>query len=124
KPYEPMQLAKGDTEGLLAALKNDNMFWRTTAQRLIVESQDKAAIPGLYALINDQSVDEIGLNSPAVHALWTLHGLGALDGSNKEALEVVKKALNHPAAGVRKNAVQVLPRNQESLEIIKQANLL
>ena len=28
------------------------------------------------------SVDEIGLNVGAIHALWTLHGLGQLDGSN------------------------------------------
>ncbi|TXK36853.1 dehydrogenase [Pontibacter qinzhouensis] len=124
KPYEPMQLSAGNTEALLAALQNDNMFWRTTAQRLIVESQNKAVIPGLYKLINNQEVDEIGLNSPAVHALWTLHGLGALDGTNAEALEVVTKALRHPAAGVRKNAAQVLPKNQKSLNNIIQANLL
>ncbi|MFD3002949.1 PVC-type heme-binding CxxCH protein [Pontibacter toksunensis] len=124
KPYKPMQLSKDDTEGLLAALSNDNMFWRTTAQRLIVENQKKDAIPGLYKLINEQSMDEIGLNSPAVHALWTLHGLGALDGSNAEAMEVVKKALSHPAAGVRKNAVQVLPENERSLNYIIEANLI
>ncbi|MHA6250267.1 PVC-type heme-binding CxxCH protein [Pontibacter sp. CAU 1760] len=124
KPYEPMQLSKDDTDGLLAALSNDNMFWRTTAQRLIVENQKKDAIPGLYKLIADQSVDEIGLNSPAVHALWTLHGLGALDGSNAEAIAVVRKALTHPAAGVRKNAVQVLPENEKSLHHIIEANLI
>ncbi|MCC9168193.1 PVC-type heme-binding CxxCH protein [Pontibacter harenae] len=124
KPYKPMQLSKDDTEGLLAALRSDNMFWRTTAQRLIVENQKKDAIPGLLNLVKDKSVDEIGLNSPAVHALWTLHGLGALDGSNTEAMEVVKNALSHPAAGVRKNAVQVLPRNQQSLDYLMGANLI
>ena len=30
-------------------------------------------------------VDEIGINAPAVHALWTIHGLNALNGTNKEA---------------------------------------
>ena len=124
KSHEPMQLSKDDTEGLLAALKNDNMFWRTTAQRLIVENQKKEVIPALYAMVNDQSVDEIGLNNPAVHALWTLHGLGALDGSNAQAMEVAVKALSHPAAGVRKNAVQVLPRNEATLKAIQQANLM
>lgn len=124
KPYEPMQLSKNDTEGLLAGLENNNMFWRTTAQRLIMESQNKEVIPGLYDLINDQSVDEIGLNSPAVHALWTLQGLGALDGSNAEAIEVVTNALSHSAAGVRQNAVKVLPKTQESLETIIKAELI
>lgn len=124
KPFKPMQLSMNDTAGLLAALKNDNMFWRTTAQRLIVESQNVAVIPELYELINDNSVDEIGLNSPAVHALWTLHGLGALDGSNQEALAAVSNALSHPAAGVRQNALKVLPGNQQTLEAIERADLI
>ena len=124
KPYKPMELNVNDTEALIAGLKNDNMFWRTTAQRLIVESDNKTIIPALYSIINNQSVDEIGLNSPAVHALWTLHGLGELKGTNKEALEVVKKALNHPAPGVRKNAIKVLPGDQETLAAILKADLL
>lgn len=124
EPYEPKELNEDDTEGLMAGLKDDNMFWRTTAQRLIVESQNKKVIPRLFNLINDQSRDEIGLNSPAVHALWTLHGLGALDGSNEEAITVVEKALWHPAAGVRKNALKVLPKNKQTVKSIQKANLI
>ena len=123
QPQDITELDRNDPEGLIAGLKSDNMFWRTTAQRLLVESNNEAVIPDLYEIINDQTVDEIGLNSPAVHALWTLHGLGALDGSNQKAIEVVEKALLHPAAGVRKNAVQVLPKTLESLKSIEQANL-
>lgn len=121
---EPMSLSKDSLEGLLEAIKNDNKFWRTTAQRLIVESQNQDALPGLYDIVNDQSVDEIGLNSPAVHALWTLHGLGALDGSNEQALAVAEKALDHPAAGVRKAAVQVLPKTEEGILTIHEHGLL
>ncbi|MDT0689592.1 ThuA domain-containing protein [Salegentibacter sp. F188] len=124
KPVAPMQLSKNDAEGLVAALKNDNMFWRLTAQRIIVESKIESVIPDLYALINDKNVDEIGLNSPAVHALWTLHGLGALDGSNRQALFVVEKALSHPAAGVRQNAIKVLPANERSLKAIIGADVI
>src|SRR5690606_7876661 len=119
-----MQLDAKDSEGLLAGLKNDNMFWRTTAQRLIVESGNNSIVPELYTLINNQSVDEIGLNSPAVHALWTLHGLGELDGSNNQALEVATNALTHPAAGVRKNAIKVLPKDEKTLSAILEAGLL
>ena len=122
KPFTPLRLDKNDSAGLLAALKNDNMFWRTTAQRLIVESQNKALIPELIKLVNDQSVDEIGLNSPAVHALWTLQGLGALDGSNEEAYHTVVRAIRHPAAGVRKTAVKLLPRNDKTLSALKWTN--
>ncbi len=124
KPYEPITLSKDDLPGLLAALKHDNMFWRMTAQRLLVESKNKAAIPSLYKLINNQEVDEIGLNSPAVHALWTLNGLGALDGSNAEAMQAVVKALSHPAAGVRKAAVEVLPKNQATIDALQKSKLI
>jgi putative membrane-bound dehydrogenase-like protein len=122
KPYTPLKLDKNDTAGLLAALKNDNMFWRTTAQRLIVESQNKTLIPELIKMVNDPSVDEIGLNSAAVHALWTLQGLGALDGSNENAYHTVVRAMRHPAAGVRKNAVKLLPRNEKTLSALKWTN--
>lgn len=124
KAYEPISLSKDDVDGLVEALKNDNMFWRMTAQRLLVETKNKEVIPALYDIINNQEVDEIGLNSPAVHALWTLHGLGVLDGSNQEALNVATKALSHPAAGVRKAAISVLPKDQQSMEAIQQADLI
>ena len=127
KKTPPMKLSKDDLPGLIAALENDNMFWRMTAQRLLVESKKLSVVPDLFKIINNPKVDEIGLNSPAVHALWTLHGLGALDGSNVEALQVVNKALTHPAAGVRKAAASVLPKNEQSFEMLqkrmKDANL-
>ena len=124
KKYTPIKLSKDDSKGLLTALENDNMFWRTTAQRLLVESKNQTILPGLYKIINNQKVDEIGLNSPAVHALWTMHGLGVLNGSNKEALQAATKALSHPAAGVRKAAVEVLPKSLQSLEAIQKSGLL
>ncbi|WPP50778.1 PVC-type heme-binding CxxCH protein [Catalinimonas niigatensis] len=124
QPYEPIELSKEDTEGLLEALQNDNMFWRMTAQRLLVESKNQEALSGLYEIAQNQEVDEIGLNSPAVHALWTLHGLGALDGKNEEAMKVAVDALSHPAAGVRKAAVSVLPKNAQTMSAIQDADLL
>ncbi|NIJ51648.1 PVC-type heme-binding CxxCH protein [Dyadobacter arcticus] len=121
KKTNALKLSKNDLPGLVAALENDNMFWRMTAQRLMVESKKLSVVPDLYKIINNQKVDEIGLNSPAVHALWTLHGLGVLDGSNVEALQVVNKALSHPAAGVRKAAASVLPKNEQSFEMLQKA---
>ncbi|MBC7419083.1 MAG: dehydrogenase, partial [Pedobacter sp.] len=124
KPYTPIKLSKNDIPGLLAALESDNMFWRMTAQRLLVESKNQSALPGLYKIINNQHVDEIGLNGPAINALWTLQGLGAVDGSNAEALQVVKKAFLHPAAGVRKAAIEVLSNNQQAVEAIQKSGLI
>ncbi|SEI37483.1 putative membrane-bound dehydrogenase domain-containing protein [Dyadobacter koreensis] len=117
--YNPLKLDKQDPKSLLAALKNDNMFWRTTAQRLIVESQNKELIPGLLDLVNDQAVDEIGLNVSAVHALWTLQGLGALEGENEEAYHTIVRAMRHPSSSVRKNAIKLLPRNEKTLSALK-----
>lgn len=124
KPAPALKLSKSDLPGLLLALENDNMFWRMTAQRLLVEAKNPNALPSLYAIINNTKVDEVGLNSPAVHALWTLQGMGALDGTNPEAYKVAVNALSHPAAGVRKAAVQVLPKTQQSLDVIEKSGLL
>ncbi len=109
KPPAPMSLSASRPGELVQALRHDNMFWRTTAQRLLVERGSMDVVPQLIAIVDDRTVDKIGLNSPAVHALWTLHGLGALDGKHALALEAATRALRHPAAGVRKAAQSVLP---------------
>ncbi|MET4083752.1 putative membrane-bound dehydrogenase-like protein [Pedobacter sp. UYP30] len=124
KPYKPLSLAKDDVSGLVEAISSDNMFWRLTAQRLLVEKKDPTAIPGLLKLINDKYVDKIGLNGPAVNALWTLHGMGVLDGSNVAAMNAVTSALSHPAAGVRKAAVEVLPKNEHTVHLIQESGIL
>ncbi|MGL4551871.1 MAG: PVC-type heme-binding CxxCH protein, partial [Gemmataceae bacterium] len=96
---------------LVAALKHDNMRWRLHAQRLLVERGDTSVVEELLKLVADRSVDEIGLNVGAIHALWTLHGLKAIDAR-------VHPALSHPSAGVRRNAALVLPPAKESVRAI------
>lgn len=124
KTYTPPLLSKDNVSGMVDALRSDNMFWRLTAQRLLVEKKDLASIPGLLKLISDKRVDKIGLNGPAVNALWTLHGMDVLSGSNKEAIDAVTVALSHPAAGVRKAAVEVLPNNGHTVHLIQQSGIL
>ena len=121
--YQPITLSKNDKDGLLKALKNDNMFWRNHAQRLLVERGNTDVVPALIALVNDQSVDELGLNPAAIHALWALKGLGAIDKS-PAALQAAVGALKHQSWAVRKNAVQVLPINAKSVDVILKNNLL
>lgn len=118
-----LQLSKSDIPGLIKALSNDNMFWRTTAQRLLVETGDKSVFPELYNLIQDTSVDETGINAPAIHALWTMDGLKAFDGKNIGAINVAIKALSHPSAGVRRGAIQVLPKTAATFQAISKAGL-
>ena len=120
----PRALSKDDPEGLLDALTSDNMFWRLTAQRLLVERGETDVAPDLIALAQDTTTDAIGTSGGAFHALWTLHGLGLLDGSNEEALQAALGALNHPAAGVRKAAAQVLPHTEDVRDALLEAGLL
>ncbi len=114
KPSTPLSLSASRPAELVSALRNDNMFWRLTAQRLLVERGRTDVLPQLYAVVADRTVDAIGLNAGAAHALWTIHGLGALDGTNAAALGVAKQALTHPSAAVRKAAQSVLPKTAAS----------
>lgn len=124
EPSKTFDLKDADAGTLLEALKSENMFWRLTAQRIIVETKNKEVLKGLYDIIADQKVDEVGLNGPAVNAIWVLEGLGELSGENKDAIAALEKALKHPSAGVRKNALRVMPRSPESLKAIIDSDLL
>ncbi|MGH9161315.1 MAG: PVC-type heme-binding CxxCH protein, partial [Vicinamibacteraceae bacterium] len=122
-PAKKRALSKSDSAGLIEALAADNMFWRLTAQRLLVERAQKDVVPELLALVRNQSVDAIETNGGALHALWTLHGLGELAGTNTEAYNAAVEALKHPAAGVRKAAAMVLPHAPEAGSAILAAGL-
>ena len=123
-PYQKRSLSKNDPAGLITALSSDNMFWRLTAQRLLVERQQKDVVPQLIALVRNKTMDEIGINGGAMHALWTLKGLGELEEPTTEAYRAAVEALAHPAAGVRKQAALVLPKVPAAATAILAANLL
>jgi len=111
-------LANATADKIVDALQHDNMFWRLTAQRLLVQTGNRDVLPMLYQLVRDESIDELGMNPGALHALWTIEGLGALDGSNTQALNVGLEALHHPASAVRRAALMALPRTQRVLDEI------
>lgn len=120
-PAEPVKsLAGADAKQIVQTLAHPNMLWRKHAQRLLVERGKPDVAEGLIALVKDTKVDPAGLNGGAVHALWTLHGLGLLkaEGAHPAALEAAKAALRHPSAGVRINAVKVLPPTSDTVSAI------
>jgi len=119
----PFSLAGATAAQLVATLKNDNQLWRNHAQRLLVERARKDVVPTLVALVNDPAVDEIGLNVGAIHALWTLHGLNAID-ALPDALAATTAALRHPSAGVRRAALEVLPHTAATASAIIANGLL
>jgi putative membrane-bound dehydrogenase-like protein len=119
----PMRLDNASPAQLVAALRNDNMFWRMTAQQILVERGRPDVVPALLELLTDNTVDELGLNPGALHALWTLDGLGVLE-SNPQVLAAVRRALHHPSASLRRAALQVLPRNAQLMDDIFAAGML
>ena len=119
-----MSLARATPAALVSALGSDNMMWRLHAQRLIIERKQKDVVPQLIALVRNTTVDEIGLNGAALHALWTLHGLGEIASLTTEAGRAAVAALAHPAAGVRKAAAMVLPKTLDAAKAIESAGLL
>jgi putative membrane-bound dehydrogenase-like protein len=108
---------------LVAALQDDNLFWRMTAQRLLVERKATSVIPALVQLASDHTVDALGLNPGALHALWALHGLGAMT-ANGDAMTAARNALRHPAASVRRAALMMLPRDSQLLTDILASGIL
>jgi putative membrane-bound dehydrogenase-like protein len=116
-------LAGASADELVAALTDDNMFWRERAQRKLVERAvsrpdgGRDVVPALIKLVENSSVDAIGLNPGAIHAIWTLRQLGALEGPQADSLAVarVQSAILHPSAGVRMNALKALPRDAAAL---------
>ena len=70
----PPRLASATMADLVSHLSHDNGWWRLTAQRLLVERRDAAAIQPLRDLART-GARPLG----RLHALWTLQGMDALD---------------------------------------------
>ena len=113
-PEEHAALDPKDPTSLLAGLKSPNLFWRLHAQRLIIENHYDQLTDDLLNLITTSKPDEININAPAVHAIWTLNGLNKL--SDPKVLDVLYKALKNENSGVRKASLQALPNTEETLD--------
>jgi putative membrane-bound dehydrogenase-like protein len=104
KTPKPPKLSTASTAELIACLENRNSWWRETAQRLLVERQDKSAIGPLRERLGRSREP---LARP--HALWTLDGLAAT------TAEDVERGLKDESAGVRENAIRVAERHLEAM---------
>lgn len=112
-------LSPENDDALIRGLQSSNQFWRLTAQRLIIENNKTSLTPRLVELASDASVDEMGLNTAAIHALWTLHGLNKM----QEAMPAIQKALRHESPAVRKAAIQVLAGSDNAATMLIAANV-
>lgn len=106
KKYKPVVLDKNNTGGLIDALSNDNLHWRLTAQRLLVERANADVLPKLYKLAASAHA---GNYYSALHALWTIDGLKAA--KEGEGRKVVNDALRSNVPAIRKAAVEILTHN-------------
>jgi putative membrane-bound dehydrogenase-like protein len=114
RPPPPPRLGRATTAELVGQLENPNGWWRETAQRLLYQRQDRAAVPPLKTMAT-------GSGSPLarLHALYTLDGLGALGPAE------VLAALGDPAAGLREHGLRLArPRFAGSAELAAAARKL
>ncbi|HTU23706.1 MAG TPA: PVC-type heme-binding CxxCH protein [Gemmataceae bacterium] len=111
---------------LVGVLEHVNMFWRLQAQRRLVERGSKDALPVLLRLIdfNTNTLDVTAEHYAVIHALWTMHGLGGFDKPDAKTMEVLQAQLQQRSAGVRRAALSVLPRTDDSVKAILKAKLL
>ena len=91
-----IRLGGASNQELVRELANPVIWWRRTAQRLLVDRKAVDAAPDLVRLF-EQTQSPQG----RVHALWTLEGLGKLDADS------IKKALSDPVPGVRENGIKL-----------------
>ena len=97
-------LAGASDDDLVNALHSDNLFWRQTAQRLLVDGNRKGATSGLKAMVRTAEPGSI-------QALWSLSGLGELDSETHQAALMSK----NPA--LRRNAVSALGNDSDALQL-------
>ena len=112
KPRPIPRLDKLDTVGLVAALDSPNGWQRDTAQRLLIEQKDEAAVPLLEKLAAESQRPQARL-----HALCTLGGIDSL------ATHVLERALLDAHPGVRRHAVRLSEGRMESSPALAEAVL-
>ncbi len=100
-----LDLGQKTAEQLVTLLEHENIWWRRTAQRLLVDRQEKAAVDALEQLA-------ISSNRPEgrVHALWTLEGIQALSPT------LIKAVLQDSSPRVREHAIRLAELYMESNE--------
>lgn len=92
---EVQDFSSMDAETLVSHLANKNGWWRTTAQRMILENPKQDYVPLLKNLITNENPNA------QLHALYLLQSMDALE---EDMVEVALESDNY---GVRKNALML-----------------
>lgn len=91
---------------LVEALDSGNQFWSLTAQRLLVDNKLTDAAPALKKRVRSGTGGK-----GAIHGLWALQGMGALDKETHQA------ALLNRDAALRRNAIRALPADEAGRQL-------
>ena len=106
-----VNLADASTEELVKTLSHPNGWHRDTAQRLLFERNDKAALPLLEKLSSSGDIpvpaaeNKPGTGMSPLLGVAKLHSLGALQGFGALNYETITTALKDRDAQVRERAV-------------------
>lgn len=99
-----VSLAHASNEALVDVLEDSNMFWRVTAQRMLVERKAMDVVQSLRRKVVDAG-------RSAVHCFWILDGLGQLDRDIHQAALLSKNPV------LRRNAVKALGTTSEDIQL-------
>ncbi|MEX1241011.1 MAG: PVC-type heme-binding CxxCH protein [Cyclobacteriaceae bacterium] len=90
-----LSLSSATDEELVEKLADRNIWWRRTAQRMLLDRNNPAIVASLIKMTENASAEG------RLHALWTLQGM------NQLSPEQILKALSDAEAGMRVNAIKL-----------------
>ncbi len=110
-PYKPVNpnLRNATSSELVKALTHKNRWWNLTAQRLLLERQDKSVLPEIKALFAQNEDPRFRL-----HGLYVLEGMDALDTAT------LNTAMKDTSPGVRENAAILSERFPSCLSQLRE----
>ena len=96
-PWNPsLAMSRASDVELVESLDHPNAWWRTHAQRMLLDRQSREAVDRLREIFHASPGADTRL-----HALWTLDGLGGLAPSD------IRQALKDPEPGIRENGIRL-----------------
>ncbi|WP_170156748.1 PVC-type heme-binding CxxCH protein [Roseimicrobium gellanilyticum] len=111
-PSANADLSRLDGAGLISLLASSNSWLRDKAHMMLLWRADKSVVPQLIGFLQNHPSP-----SARLHALWLLHGFGALQSAQLIA------ALSDPVPGIRESALRLAEKTQDAAVIQKAAAL-
>ncbi len=110
-PKVDVDFSRDDLEGAVEALGHPNRWWRSTAQRLLVEWEEQKTIQQVLKVMN------AGDARAKAHGLWTLNALGDLNSQDiKSCLLVGEHGLTSQALYISELFLKENEKDEELLQ--------